>query len=66
VAALVVAGTGMIFIGVALPDFGIQVLAGYLLASVALFLVAWSRVPKSFQSAPVESSAMGRALTGAG
>jgi hypothetical protein len=38
----------MVLLAVALPEFAGRVLAGYLLANVAFFLLACSRVPKSF------------------
>jgi hypothetical protein len=64
--AVVVGGTGMIVMGVALPDFAMRVLAACLALSATLFVVALSRVPKSFQAAPAEASAVGRVRTGPG
>jgi hypothetical protein len=50
---LLIAGAAvMTLLAVALPQFAVRVLAGYLLANVAFFLLAWSRVPKSFTVAP--------------
>ncbi len=49
---LFIGGTGMIVLAIALPQFAVRVLAGYLMANVAFFLLARSRVPKSFTVAP--------------
>lgn len=45
---LIAGGAVMVVLAVALPEFATRVLAGYLVANVAFFLLAWSRIPKSF------------------
>jgi hypothetical protein len=49
---LIAGGALMVLMAVALPQFEVRVLAGYLLANIAFFLLAWTRVPKSFTVAP--------------
>ncbi len=57
VSLLIAGGTLMIVIAVAVPNSATRVLAGYLLANIAFFLLAWSRVPRSFEAAPAQPSA---------
>jgi hypothetical protein len=66
VSLLIAGGTFMILIEVALPNSATRVLAGYLLANIAFFLLAWSRVPKCFEAAPAKPSAarQARAIVG--
>ena len=52
---LIAGGAVMTLLAAALPQFAALVLAGYLVANVAFFLLAWSRVPTSFTVAPTRA-----------
>jgi hypothetical protein len=52
---LIAGGAVMVLLAVALPQFAAGVLTGYLVANIAFFLLAWSRIPKSFTVAPTRA-----------
>jgi hypothetical protein len=60
---LIVGGAAICVIDAVMADYGLRLLAGYLLIAAALFVVDLARVPKSFECAPEEPRAAAKPAT---